>query len=217
VTGQEHPRLSAFQSSLDVGHVAIRSLPGVARQKGVDVGCLSSLHGGRGTGKFGEDGSVVLLIPDLVAHEDNPALELPPRVAFWKFGSFFMAEFKNSANVDPFSSSLRRGLEVREFLNRTLVPGTGKAKTLPLLGHRGLGSGSAQHLHLIDRPGHKRKGPEDHVSALGPMPLGWEIAAFPVLLSRRRDIARRSGSDVGNARHGGSVVRRQCDLRQGHL
>ena len=128
-----------------------------------------------------------------------------------------MAEFKNSANVDPFSSSLRRGLKVREFLNRTLVPGTGKAKTLPLLGHRGLGSGSAQHLHLIDRPGHKRKGSEDHISALGPMPMGWEIATFPVLLSTRRDIARRIGNDVRGQRHGRNVVRRQRDLRRGHL
>jgi hypothetical protein len=49
------------------------------------------------------------------------------------------------------------------------------------------------------------------------MSRGWEIAAFPVLLSSRRDIARRSGSDVGNARHGGNVVRRQRDLRRGHL
>ena len=100
MTGQEHPRLSAFQACLDVGHVAIRSLPGVARQKGVDVGCLSSLHGGRGTGKFGEDGSVVLLITDLIAHENNPTLELSCRVTERKLGTLLVAQFEDTANVD---------------------------------------------------------------------------------------------------------------------
>ena len=52
MTGQKHPRLGAFQACLDIGHISIRSLPGVTGQKGIDVSCLSSLHGGKCAGEF---------------------------------------------------------------------------------------------------------------------------------------------------------------------
>jgi hypothetical protein len=37
------------------------------------------------------------------------------------------------------------------------------------------------------------------------------------LLRNRGNIASRSGSDVGNAGHGGSVVRGRLDFCRGHL
>jgi hypothetical protein len=70
---------------LNVSHVAIRRLPAVTGQQRIDVGRLSGLHRGGGGRKLVEDGHVVLFITDLIAHENNTALELTSRVANRKF------------------------------------------------------------------------------------------------------------------------------------
>jgi putative ATPase len=48
----------------------------VAGQKGVDVGRLTSFHGGWGGGQFADDGIAVLLTPSLIAHADGDARRL---------------------------------------------------------------------------------------------------------------------------------------------
>ena len=169
MTGQEHPRLKAFQSCLDVGHVAIRSLPGVGKQKGVDVGCLSSLHGGRGTGKFGEDGSVVLLIPDLVAHENNPALELSCRVTERKLGTLLVAQFEDTANVDLLLVPLGLCLELGKLNNNAFIPSTSGPEALPLFGDSSLGRGGAGYFSLVDGSGYESPWSVDHVHVLDPV------------------------------------------------
>jgi hypothetical protein len=135
----------------------------VARQKGVDVSCLSSLHGGRGTGKFGEDGSVVLLIPDLVAHENNPALELSSRVTERKLGALFVAQFEDTANVDLLLVPLGLCLELGKLNNNAFVPSAGGPEALPLFGDSSLGRGSAGDFSLVDGSGYKSPWSVDHV------------------------------------------------------
>ena len=81
MAGKQHPCFGALQACLNVCHIPVRSLPTMTGQKGIDVSRFSCLHGGRGAGAFREDGSAVLLISDLVAHEDNPALEPSRKVA----------------------------------------------------------------------------------------------------------------------------------------
>ena len=169
MTGQEHPRLSAFQAGLDVGHVAIRSLPGVARQKGVDVGCLSCLHGGRGTGKLRKDGSVVLLIPDLIAHEDNPALELSCRVTARKLGTLLVAKFEDTANGDLLLVPLGLCLELGKLNNNAFIPSTSGPEALPLFGDSGLGRGGAGYFSLVDGSGYESPWSVDHVHVLDPV------------------------------------------------
>jgi hypothetical protein len=141
----------------------------VARQKGVDVGCLSSLHGGRGTGKFGEDGSVVLLIPDLVAHENNPALELSCRVTERKLGALFVAQFEDTANVDLLLVPLGLCLELGRLNNNAFIPGTSGPAALPLYGDSSLGRGGAGYFSLVDGSGYESPWSVDHVHVLDPV------------------------------------------------
>ena len=148
---------------MDVGHVAIRSLPGVARQKGVDVGCLSCLHGGRGTGKFRKDGSVVALIPDLVAHKDNPALELSCRVDEGELGTLLVAQLEDTANMDLLLVFLKLRLELGKLNNNAFVPSAGGPEALPLFGDSSLGRGSAGDFSLVDGSGYKSPWSVDHV------------------------------------------------------
>jgi hypothetical protein len=136
----------------------------VARQKGVDVGCLSCLHGGRGTGKFRKDGSVVLLIPDLVAHEDNPALELSCRVTERKLGALLVAQFEDTANVDLRLVPLGLCLELGKLNNNAFIPSTSGPE-----GDSSLGRGGAGYFSLVDGSGYESPWSVDHVHVLDPV------------------------------------------------
>ena len=99
MAGEEHPGFGALEACLNVRHVTVRSLPAVTGQKGVDIRCLSSPHGGRCAGEFREDSRIVLLITDLIAHEHTTTLELPRRVSEREFGALFMAQLEDTSDV----------------------------------------------------------------------------------------------------------------------
>ena len=112
---------------------------------------------------------VVLLIPDLVAHENNPALELSCRVTERKLGTLFVAQFEDTANVDLLLVPLGLCLELGKFNNNAFIPSTSGPEALPLFGDSSLGRGGAGYFSLVDGSGYESPWSVDHAHVLDPV------------------------------------------------
>ena len=99
ITRQLHPSLNSTQHRLGIGLPRINLLCLMARQQAIAITYFGRLHRGRVGSQLIEHGPFPVLVPDIVALEHGPPLELSIGIAIRELRPFLDADVKHAPNI----------------------------------------------------------------------------------------------------------------------